>query len=707
MPLRQPVTSLQPTLGFAGLGLLAAMPAAAQPMPVADVALPEVSVSTEGPSSYRRDSQPAPRLPTSIAETPQSVSVVPRQLIDERAGTTLREALRNVTGISFAAGEGGNFGDNLTLRGFSARNDFFIEGLRDVGQYTRDPFYLDSVEVLKGPSSILFGRGSTGGVINQTLRLPQARNFGELSLQAFSPAGVRGTTDVNLHAGDVGVRLNAMGQHVDIAGRDRVYSERWGVAPSITFGLGTDTQLTLHYLHQQENSIPDYGVPWLFGRPAAVNRSNFYGQSGVDHERVTTDVLTARLQHRFNDAFTIRNTFRFGNYDRDIDPTAPRIVGTPSPGTPLSAIQVNRNSPFRDATDTTYINLTELLMNFRTGPLEHAAVVGTEFGRETNRTTRYAVTGRPNASLLFPSYFDIPLPVLRTPNSVVDVTSDTAAVFAVDQIKIGELFEVLLGGRFDHFETDYRSRLDRGRLQSNDNIGSYRFGLVFKPVTGLRTYFATGTSFNPSGELLTLAATTADLAPEKNQSYEIGASYDLLGRVELRGALFRLEKTNARTTDPSSGITTLAGNQRVDGFELSAIGRVTADWNVLAGYTFLDGEIVESRVPAEVGRKIPNTPKNTATLWTTYNLPYGLQLGGGAFYVDSRYANTLNQNRAPGYTRFDAALAWQPTEGPFRGLRLQANALNLTDRRYYDQVTGGQVVPGAGRTFVFTVAARF
>ncbi|MFC7539936.1 TonB-dependent receptor domain-containing protein [Siccirubricoccus deserti] len=145
----------------------------------------------------------------------------------------------------------------------------------------------------------------------------------------------------------------------------------------------------------------------------------------------------------------------------------------------------------------------------------------------------------------------------------------------------------------------------------------------------------------------------------------------------------------------------------MDGFEVSALGRITRNWNLLAGYTFLDGEIVESNTPAEVGRRIPNTPRHTATVWTTYDLPYDLQLGGGAFYVDSRFSNTANTNRAPGYTRWDAAIAWQPREGAFRGLRLQANALNLTDRRYYDQVTGGQVVPGAGRTFLFTVGARF
>ena len=385
-----------------------------------------------------------------------------------------------------------------------------------------------------------------------------------------------------------------MGQHVSQAERAHVTNDRFGVAPSVTWGLGTNTQLTLHYLHQQEDNIPDYGLPWLNGRPAPVARSNFYGTSGVDHERLTTDVLTARLSHRFNDTATLRNTFRFANYDRDLDATAPRIAGTVTAATPLSAIQVTREPQFRDATDTTYDNLSELVLNFRTGPLEHAAILGAEFGRDVNSTTRYNATGRPDASLLYPDFFTLSN-LVRTPRSVVDVTSDSAAVFAVDQVKIGEMFEVLLGGRFDHFETDYRSQLDKVRLKGNDNVGSYRAALVFKPVPGLRTYFSAGTSFNPSGEFLTLSATTADLAPERNQSYEIGASYDIAGRVELKGAVFRLEKTNARTTDSATGIASLAGNQRVDGFEVSLLGRLTQNWNLLAGYTFLDGEIVEAR----------------------------------------------------------------------------------------------------------------
>ncbi|MDI3308455.1 MAG: TonB-dependent siderophore receptor [Acetobacteraceae bacterium] len=709
MSLRRPLPTLQPSLGIAGIGLLAALPAVAQTPPAA-LALPEIDVRTEAPSPYRRDAQPMVRLPTTVADTPQSVSVVPKEVMQERGANSVREALRNVTGISLAAGEGGASGDNLTLRGFSARTDFYIDGIRDIGQYTRDPFFLDSIEVLKGPSSVAFGRGSTGGVINQTTRLPQPLNFGEVTLSAYSPMGLRSTADVNLAAGDVAARLAAMATHVNVANRDHVYNERWGVAPSVTWGINGPTQLTLSYLHQSEQNIPDYGVPFLFGRPAPVPHHNFYGQNGVDQELTETDVATLRLSHRFNDSVTLRNTLRMGNYARELRATAPRIIGSPTPQTPLESILVNRQAQFRNALDTQLVNQTEAVLNFRTGPLTHAALVGFEIGRESSKTVRFTATGRPPANLLFPNWNDSATFVvsLNPTNGDVRTVADTIATYAIDQIRIGEMFEVLLGGRWDRFDADFRNRTTGQAFSRLDDMFSWRAALVFKPIPSVRTYFAYGTSFNPSAESLTLAANNANLAPEKNESFEIGASWEALEGLRLSGALFRINKTNARTPDPVNGtLLVLAGQQRVDGFELQATGRITRDWNIIAAYTYLSSEILSSNTPAEVGKELPNVAPSTAALWTTYDLPLGFQIGGGLSYIGRRYADTANTNKVPGYVRYDAALSWQPQEGPLQGLRLQLNALNLGDTRFYESVYPGHAVPGAGRTFILTAAARF
>jgi catecholate siderophore receptor len=708
-------TRLQPTLGLASLGFLsaaaavAADPARAQTAPPAEgaLALPEMTVQEQAPSPYRRDDRPLPRLPTSVADTPQSVTVVPREVIQERAATTVRDALRNVTGISLSAGEGGFSGDNLTLRGFSARGDFFIDGIRDIGQYTRDSFFLESVDVLKGPSSVMFGRGSTGGVINQTTRLPLAITAGEVWLSGYTPGGMRSTADVNVRAGDVAVRLNAMATHIDAANRDHVFNERWGLFPAITFGIGGPTTLTLSYLHQQERNMPDLGVPYLFGRPLPVSTNTFYGLNGVDGETTQTDVFTARFEHRFNEGIQLRNTFRWANYSRELSATAPRLLGTVRPGTDLSLVRINRQPQVRNGLDTQLVNQTELALAFDTFGLRHSAIAGVEIGRESSEAVRFAQTGRPVASAINPDWNDSGR-LVTTPNSDVKTVANTFAIYAVDQIRIGEMFELLLGGRWDSFDAQQDNRFANQSFDRYDSAFSWRGALVFKPVPAVRTYFAYGTSFNPSAEALTLAANNADLAPEENRSFELGAAWEVSQGLRLTGAVFRIEKTNARTADPANAtLQVLDGEVRVDGLEIQAVGRLAPGWNLLAGYTLMGSEITRSNNPAEVGKEYVNVPPNSVSVWTTYDLPGGFQLGGGLNYVDRRWGNTTNTVRAPAYTRFDAALAWSPVEGALKGLRLQVNALNLGDARTYDTVYSGHVVPGVGRTFVFSAAARF
>jgi catecholate siderophore receptor len=733
LPRSEPQT-FEPSIGLmgglTGLAMLAggvtpalaqtAAPATpAQPATPATVAVPELNVQGEGRASYRRDSDAVVRLPTSIAETPQSITVVPRELMQEQAVSSVREALRNVTGISLAAGEGGFSGDNLTLRGFSARGDFFIDGIRDAGQYSRDPFFMDSIQVLKGPSSIMFGRGSTGGVINQTTRLARAGNFGDMTISAYSSGGVRATGDINLQAGDVAIRSQFMGSRIDVAGRDHVYQSRYGVAPSITIGLNSPTTLTLSYLHQEEENVPDYGIPYRNGVPLNVPRNTFYGVSGQDRERTVTDVFTARAQHVFNDAVTLRNTFRMGSYSRELNATAPRIATTTSTGgvynaltTPLSQVLIRREPQVRSGYDSIIVNQTEALLNLQTGPISHRALVGIEVGRESSEVVRYAfgtaTNGRPNASALNPNYY-ADAPFIRTTGSDIRTVANTLALYFVDQIRLHEMVELQLGARWDRFEADYRNRaaVTNNRFARTDEAATWRAALVFQPTPRIRTYFAAGTSFNPSAESLTLAANNAQLGPESNITYELGGSWEAIDGLRLTGALFRIEKTNARTSDPSGNLQVLDGVVRVDGVEIGVQGRPLPNWNVYAGYTYLNSEIIRSGNRAEVGREFANVAPNTATLWTTYDLPYGFQIGGGISYVDRRFGNTTNTNRVPSYTRYDMAAAWAPTDGPFRNLRFQVNALNLTDARTYETVYTAHTVPGPGRTVVMSVSTRF
>ncbi|HYI71523.1 MAG TPA: TonB-dependent siderophore receptor, partial [Skermanella sp.] len=565
---------------------------------------PVTVTGTEARNTMER--QPSlDRLPSSIQDTPQGISVVPQELIEEKNITTLREAVRNVPGISINAGEGGAQGDTLTIRGFSARGDLFVDGARDPGQYNRDTFNIDSIEVLKGPSSLLFGRGSTGGVINMVTKAPTLERFNSAEISLGNGPFYRGTADINLPVGPTSaIRLNVMGQDSDTVGRDLVEQKRWGVAPSIGIGLGTDTQFTLSYLHQEEDNRPDYGLPYVFGKPAPVSLDTFYGLSD-DYEDVTVDLLTAKLDHIATDWLKVSNTLRAGYYTRDATTTAPR-VNAPI-GTALSAIRVTRSRPSLDSETLTVNNQTTATANFTTGPLGHTLVAGVELGYDDTDTKRFGFTGLPTASLFDPD----PNAGVGTPRGLTTDTSadaTTVGVYAFDQIKLTEEWSIIGGLRWDRFDAESEEKVAGVSLDRTDNMWSTRAAVLYEP-TDQQTYYASyGTSFNPSAEFVSLSAAQVGLDPEKNRTFEVGAKFSLFeDRIGLGGSLFRIEKTNARTVDPTNAtVTILDGEQRVDGFEFEANGRITDRWSVLAGYTYLDGEITEAN-DATKGKTLQNT----------------------------------------------------------------------------------------------------
>jgi catecholate siderophore receptor len=703
---------LAPTVGaslvFASSVTLAQTTAPPAP-PAEDIMLPGVDVRGQR-RDYRTPSSDLFKLPDLLKDTPQSISVVPEQIIREEAVFNLRDVLRNVTGISLAAGEGGGAqGDNLTLRGFSARNDFYIDGVRDLGQYSRDVFNLESVGVLKGPSAVLFGRGSTGGVINQVSKVPTlAPSYVGTGVLGTGPF-VRGSIDVNQPiGGTAGFRVNAFGMHDGIEGRDEVYVNRWGVAPSFSIGMGTPTRLTASYYYLQDHSLPDYGFPYVFGEPPEVDRENFYGLVERDHEKDHVHIGTLRLEHALTDDVRIRNTTRFAFYKRDAVVSPPRIVGTPAPGTPLSAIQVSRAGAAREQEDTTLINQTDAIVKFDTFGLKHTLVTGLELGRETSQMQRYAFQGVPDTSLVDPDSNPDLSGMTRATSFRGDTTAFSFGVYLVDELAIVEWLKLIGGVRYDLFDAEFRNAFAAQRFARTDTAVSPRAALVVLPTPWQTYYFSYGTAFNPSAEALSLAANNADTDPEKTRTFELGAKWDLLaGALGLRSALFQIDKTNARTTDPILGVMVLEGEQRVRGFEIELIGRPLPGWNVFTGYTYLDSRVLEASevaggIPVK-GKRTQNVPENTFSLWSTYDLTSRWQVGGGVFYVDRRFANNVNTNVAPSYVRADLTVAYRPV----KPLELRLNVINLADTVYFDQVHPAHVVPGPARTFLFTGTLRF
>lgn len=695
---------------------VAAQPASPPQSSDAPVQLPPISVQgADAQGGYQATVPTLPKLTQPLLDTPQSITVIPQQLMEDQGVTTVRDALRNVPGISLAAGEAGAQGDSLTLRGFNSRNDFYLDGQRDFGSYYRDPFNLESIEVLKGPASILFGRGSTGGVINQVSKQPQLAPITSGTVQVGTAGTYRFTADINRPIeglDNAAFRLNVMGNLNGMAGRNAAEYGRFGFAPSVAFGIGTPTRLTLSYFHLQEDNTPDYGLPWLFANPAPVPRQNFYGFPNDDFLRTEVDIVTLKFEHDFNEHITFRDQFRYANYQRAGRITEPQVIYTGvTASTPLNRITVNRNLISVYSTETFLQNQSDVTFRFDTGPVKHTVVAGIELGRETSDPQRVSFTGVPTTNLLFPN-IDQPF-IFATQRVSTNVTtaSNSYSAYLIDTIELGEHWELIGGFRWDTFATTYQQSVSpAATLGRTDNMPSWRAAIVYKPIPTGSIYFAYGTSFNPSAETLSLAVNTAGLAPEENQTFEIGTKWVVNdGRLTVNGAVFQITKLNARVPDPlNSAFNILGGTQRVRGFEVGVAGHITDAWEVFAGYAFLDSTVVSSTLPATVGQPLGNTPKHTLSLWNTYHLPWlGIEIGGGLNFVSSRIASsTPNATTglievAPGYVTLQAMAKYPVTSG----LDLQLNAYNITNTKYYDLLHPAHVVPGSGPSVL--ISANF
>lgn len=649
-----------------------------------------------------------------LRDAPQSISVIPRAVIEQQNATTLRDVLRNVSGISLAAGEGGvPAGDNLTLRGFSARTDIFIDGIRDFGSYTRDTFNVEQVEVVKGPSSAQTGRGSTGGYINLISKQPQLDSFVGGTVGLGTPDYLRVTGDVNVGGEDLGiagaaVRLNLMYQDADTPGRDHVGMKRWGVAPSIALGLGTSTRAILSYLRLEQENVPDYGIPFvpaavaaanpqlLAERPAPVDYSNYYGLLARDYEDTLTNVVTFAVEHDLSDAVRISNVTRYGHSTRDSIYSAPRFAGT--------TLTINADAKTRDTVDEIRLNQTNIFADFATGGLRHDLIAGVEIAEEKSRNRARTASAGPATDLYNPDPWR-PYEGMITPGATTRAKADSLAAYVFDTVHLSDQWLLSGGLRLERFDVDYVSASSLGRT---DDIFSWRAGLTYKPVPSLSLYAGAGSSANPSFEGLstsTVSAAQAALKPEKSHTYEVGAKWDgLNGKLLLTGALFRIDKVNARTPSlAGDSATVLEGKQRVDGIELGATGRLTKNWELVAAYTYLDSEIRESNTPAEVGKQLLNTPRHSGSIWTTYNLPFGLEIGGGVRYVGKRYTSNSNTRAVDDYWLADATIAHDLSEQA----SLRLNVFNIFDEKFEDSISGGHFVPGLARSAVVTLAFRY
>ncbi|KAF3999906.1 TonB-dependent receptor [Glaciimonas immobilis] len=692
-----------------------------------DAALPEVTVkSVKDKSDYNPGtSTVGGKVATPIRDIPQSVNVINRAVLEAQGAASLQEALRNVPGITIGGAEGGQIGNNFNLRGFSARTDMYVDGSRDRGQYYRDTYYLESVEVLKGPSSMLFGRGSTGGVINQVSKAPFLANANQVSLSADTNGGVRSTGDFNRQLSDTSAfRIEMMGQEAK-TNRDQMRNTDFGVAPSLRFGIGTPTEVTLSALISHNNDMPDYGLPPLNHQAAPVNRNTFYG---LNDDRTIQDVaiVSARVEHKINANITLRNQTQYSDYTTNARETAANNVGTMNNGkftvlptgaagntttVPLDQLYVKLASHDRNIHDQSLDNQTDLIARFDTGSIKHTLIVGTEISHDEYDNAGYTRNNLPIVALVNPVYQSQPANVTTTTGNRVKSSANALAAYINDTVALNKEWKLVGGLRWDRYQAELNNSIASGtpaltRADQTVNFTSVRAGVIYQPTDAQSYYASYGTSFNPSLEQLTVTSGQQAIAPETNKSYEVGAKWDLFnGDLSLTSAIFDIEKTNARSLI-TTGVYQLDGDVRVTGFEFGATGHITPQWQVIGGYTHLNPTVVHaSAADGTQGKTLANTPRDNMTLWTTYNLSKQWEVGGGMLYMSSRFASNTNVVSAGGYTRWDATVAFHQ---PKYDLRL--NVLNLFDKHYIDALIpsdGGRSVPGIGVTLLASVNYRF
>lgn len=680
----------------------------------------------------------SPKFSEPLRDTPQTVVVVPQVIIEQQGATNLSDVLRNTPGITFLAGEGGGAsstaGDAFFMRGFDASNNIFVDGVRDSGAVYRDVFNLEQVEIAKGSAGADNGRGATSGYVNLASKSPRLDEFTRAQVSYGSGDLRRVTSDINAPISDrlahgAAFRLNLLYQEGGVAGRDWAEQNRWGVAPSLALGLGTNTTFDVGYQYVEQDNLPDYGLPTAAfpglkqATPASgVSQRNFYGLKG-DFEDVEQESATLRLSHVINDRVKLSNQSRWAETSRLAE-----ITVVTSPTAYNATTQEVARSRQRNDRDTSILsNQTLLTAEATTGSLSHAISAGIELTREKAVSTSWTGLGTVAATNIHNPDPDMPVAgYAPVPSGAsTDGRIDTVGLFAFDTVKVSPALQVTGGFRVEHYGIDYASTPATGsttaplHVERDEDVVTWKAGIVYKPAPNGSIYASVGTSSRPPGTNLTFStnATNADnplLDPQESTNRELGVKWDVArGRLSLTAALFQSENSNVPTTDTATGLVVQAVDQKVEGVEFGVSGQINDKLLVYGGLALMDSEYSAPSSTAaggSNGAELQWTPDVSGNLWSTYRLPFGLTVGGGARYMSTVARQTTQSPSAtapemPSYWVFDAMLEYDVN--PSVGVRLNVN--NLGDEVYSRSLNnnGGRYLPGAPRTFLITASLKF
>ncbi|WP_347474036.1 TonB-dependent siderophore receptor [Acinetobacter thermotolerans] len=726
-------------------------------------------VAAEKEPSLKVDNSANKKFVAPLLDTPKSVSVISKQLIEDTQVTTLADALRNVPGITLGAGEGGNpNGDRPFIRGYNSESSMYVDGVRSATSQNREMFAVEQVEVTKGSASAMGGAGTTGGSINMISKVAKAGDSLEGSVAGGTDNYQRITLDGNKDFGNgIAARVAVMGHHNEKAGqKDGAEYKRAGIAPSITFGLDTPTRATLSYYYLKSDDTPDSGVPYNNpfaatnanaglngnGKPINVKQGVYYGWEDRDFQKQENQIGTIKLEHDLTDNLTISNIASYSKSKNDYLWTNP----DDSKGNIYLNNSVFARANSRVADTDTFTDQLALTGKFNTGSLQHSFNLGAEYSDQENDRTQYIINGLNATGSAYetcpataPAGWCTPV---HNPNrgpwtgtistegaDQYNTKTKSTSIYFLDSIEFNPQWIFDLGLRWDKFDTEqtmtYGARNsavlgsattpptaqagDQVTTESDTDFFTYQAGVTFKPVENGSIYASYATSANPVGVDAGdgsegIGANYSNLDPEESRTFEVGTKWDLFDdRLNLTAAIFRTEKQNARIQLDSTTYANI-GESKVDGFELGLNGNITDKWAASLGYTYLDSESTKNGVSCRGttctdqtvynGNQMPNVPKNSATLWTTYDLTPAFTIGAGAVAMDKVYGDLANTKYVPGYVRYDAMARYNVN----KNVDLQLNVNNLTDERYFTKAYASHYATEAeGRNAVLSLNFKY
>ncbi|KAA8733324.1 TonB-dependent siderophore receptor [Acinetobacter qingfengensis] len=727
--------------------------------------LPTIEVQAEQ-SNLKVDQSANTKYVAPLLDTPKSVDIISQRLLTDTNSNTLATALQNVPGITFAAGEGGTpFTDMPYIRGYSSESSIYVDGVRNSTSQNRDMFAVEQVEVTKGSSSTISGGGGVGGSINL---IPKTAHQGDqyqgtIANGTDDYAHIMLDANKDFGKGTAG-RVVVMAHQNDKAGQTNgAEYKRIGIAPSVAFGLGTANRATLSYYFLKSNDEPDSGIPFNNasvptgisgtagnGEPVNVKQGTYYGWKNRDFDKRENHIGTIKLEHDFSDDLTIGNVATYTKSKSDYiytnaDDSKGNIYRDPQ--------TISRRALSRIVDTQGFSDQLSLKGKFNTGTIKHSFNTGVEYSYQSTDQGVYTFTNTAGTttSTVFSTVCNASdaanngwctslnnpqngafTDTLGSIRNQYTTRSRNTGIYLLDNIEFTPQWILNLGARWDDFNTERKYNKDvvsRGTttpagttISSDTDFFSYQAGLVFKPTKNGSIYFSYATSVNPVGidqgdGSDSLSDAIKNLDPEKARTYELGTKWDILNnRANITAAIFRTEKQNTRVTN-GDGTTANVGSSKVDGFELGINGNITDQWAISVGYNYLDGELTDngyvntgtSTNPIYTasplnGNQLPFVTKQSATLWTTYDISPKLTLGAGAQYKDKVYANTANTKILPTYTIYNAMARYNVNDN----INLQLNVNNISDKRYFTSAHAAHYAfEGEGRNAVFAVNFKY